>query len=138
MNEIEEIKAAMSGGNVSEEQVVSACKAIVAECDTLRERVEDMAEELDAARAELEAVQQASEDAFIEDLKCSGKLAPKDEALEGTWRGMFKNDPDGARLMAKNMPGKDDENIAGGKAGSVEDGRSAAEMFQDDLECINK
>lgn len=138
MNEIEEIKAAMSGGNVSEEQVVSACKAIVAECDTLRERVEDMAEELDAARAELEAVQQASEDAFIEDLKCSGKLAPKDEALEGTWRGMFKNDPDGARLMAKNMPGKNDENIAGGKAGSVEDGRSAAEMFQDDLECINK
>lgn len=138
MNEIEEIKAAMSGGNASEEQVVSACKAIVAECDTLRERVEDMAEELDAARAELEAVQQASKDAFIEDLVCSGKLAPKDEAMKSTWCTLYDTDPDGARLMAKNMPGKDDENIAGGKAGSVEDGRTAAQMFQDDLECINK
>ena len=138
MNEIEEIKAAIAAGDVGEDQMVSACRAVVAECDTLRERVEDMAEELDAARAELEAVQQASKDAFIEDLVCSGKLAPKDEAMKSTWCTLYDTDPDGARLMAKNMPGKDDENIAGGKAGSVEDGRSAAEMFQDDLECINK
>lgn len=136
MNEIEEIKAAISAGDVGEDQMVSACKAVVAECNTLRERVEDMAEELDAARAELAAVQQASEDAFIEDLKCKGVLAPKDEAMEGTWRGLFGNDPDGARLMASKMKVPGTETIAGGKAGSVEDGRSAADMFQDDLKDI--
>lgn len=137
MNEIEEIKAAMSGGYVGEDQVVRACKAIVAECDTLRERVEGMAEELDAARAELEAVHKASEDAFIEDLKCKGVLAPKDEAMEGTWRGLFGNDPDGARLMASKMQVPGTETIAGGKAGSAEDDRTAAQMFQDDLKDIH-
>ena len=136
MNEIEEIKAAIAAGNVGEDQMVSACKAVVAECDTLRERVEGMAEELDAARAELAAVQQASEDAFIEDLKCKGVLAPKDEAMEGTWRGLFGNDPDGARLMASKMQVPGTETIAGGKAGSADDDRPASAMFQDDLKDI--
>lgn len=132
MNEIEEIKAAIAAGDVGEDQMVSACRAVVAECNTLRERVEDMAEELDAARAELAAVQQASEDAFIEDLKCKGVLAPKDEAMEGTWRGLFGNDPDGARLMASKMKVPGEETIAGGKAGETEDNRSLAELMDDE------
>lgn len=132
MNEIEEIKAAIAAGDVGEDQMVSACKAVVAECNTLRERVEDMAEELDAARAELAAVQQASEDAFIEDLKCKGVLAPKDEAMDGTWRGLFGNDPDGARLMASKMQVPGTETIAGGKAGETEDNRSLAELMDDE------
>lgn len=132
MNEIEEIKAAIAAGDVGEDQMVSACRAVVAECDTLRERVEGMAEELDAACAELAAVQQASEDAFIEDLKCKGVLAPKDEAMEGTWRGLFGNDPDGARLMASKMKVPGEETIAGGKAGEPEDNRSLAELMDDE------
>lgn len=134
----EEIKAMLTDPEQSEEAITAAVVFCNEKEQEYKDKLAAQDEEIASLRAKIDEHAKASKDAFIEDLVCSGKLAPKDEAMKSTWCTLYDNDPDGARLMAKNMPGKDDENIAGGKAGSVEDGRSAAQMFQDDLECINK
>lgn len=133
----EEIKAMLTDPEQSEEAITAAVVFCNEKEQEYKDKLAAQEEEIKTLKAQIDETHKASEDAFIEDLKCKGVLAPKDEAMEGTWRGLFGNDPDGARLMASKMQVPGTETIAGGKAGSVEDGRSAADMFQDDLKDIH-
>lgn len=128
----EEIKAMLTDPEQSEEAITAAVVFCNEKEQEYKDKLAAQEEEIKTLKAQIDETHKASEDAFIEDLKCSGKLAPKDEALEGTWRGLFGNDPDGARLMASKMQVPGTETIAGGKAGEPEDNRSLAELMDDE------
>lgn len=94
--------------------------AAVAYCNA--ERAE-MAEEIDALRAELAERDKQAEDAFIQAMKEERKLAPKDSATEAALRSMYKQDPAAARVLASKFASEkqqETENIAGGKTAGLE------------------
>lgn len=128
----EEIKAMLTDPEQSEEAITAAVVFCNEREQEYKEKLAAQEEEIKTLKAQIDETHKASEDAFIEDLKCKGVLAPKDEAMEGTWRGLFGNDPDGARLMASKMKVPGTETIAGGKAGETEDNRSLAELMDDE------
>ena len=120
----EEIKAHLTDPDAN----VAAAAALYCEGER-----EELLDEIDALREEIAKGNKAAEDAFIEDLKASRKLAPKDEAMETALRNTYRNDPEAARVLAKNLHSEKDgetADVAGGKVPPQEDNRSLAELME--------
>lgn len=86
------------------------------ERDEAKAETEKKDKELAAARAQIESLTTAAEDAFIDEQKRAGRIKPQDEAALAAARALFKADPAAARTAYGSMPSRKDETtLAGGK-----------------------
>lgn len=98
-------------------QAVADKETAEKERDEAKAETEKKEKELAAARAEIESLTSAAEDAFINEQIRAGRIKPQEEATLAAARALFKANPAAARTIYGAMPAATEQNtLAGGKS----------------------
>ena len=96
-------------------QAVAEKETAEKERDEAKADKEKAEKELAAARATIESLNTAAEEAFINEQIRAGRVKPQDEATLAAARALFKANPDAARTIYSSMPSATETTLAGGK-----------------------